>query len=61
MPCLATRESDEPVIGPTVRGGYTEIARSRRTLPEALALGMLDPEVADFACHHGGRRAVCMG
>ncbi len=36
---------DESVIGPTMRGGYTEIARSRRTIPEAMALGMLDAEL----------------
>ncbi len=35
----------ESSIGPTMRGGYTEIARSRRTLPEAVALGMLDREL----------------
>lgn len=36
---------DEKVIGPTIRGGYTEISRSRRTVPEAIALGMLDPQL----------------
>lgn len=35
----------EPSIGPTMRGGYTEIAGSRRTVPAALALGMLDAEL----------------
>ncbi len=36
---------DEKAIGPTIRGGYMEIARSRRTVPEAIALGMLDPQL----------------
>ena len=36
---------DETSIGPTVRSGYTEISRSRRTLPEAIALGMLDAQL----------------
>ncbi len=35
----------ETSIGPTMRGGYTEIARSRMTVPEAIALGMLDPQL----------------
>lgn len=35
----------EPAIGPTMRGGYAEISRSRRTIDEAIALGMLDPEL----------------
>jgi membrane-bound ClpP family serine protease len=35
----------ETSIGPTMRGGYTEIARSRRTIPEAIALGMLDAQL----------------
>ena len=38
----------EKSIGPTMRGGYTEISRSRRTIPEAFALGMLDPELEIF-------------
>jgi membrane-bound ClpP family serine protease len=35
----------ETGIGPTMRGGYTEIARSRLTVPEAIALGMLDADL----------------
>ncbi len=35
----------EVSIGPTMRGGYTEISRSRRTVPEAIALGMLDAKL----------------
>lgn len=35
----------ERTVGPTVRGGYSEIATSRRTIPEAIALGMLDPQL----------------
>ena len=35
----------ESQIGPTMRGGYTEIARSRRTIPDAVALGMLDKDL----------------
>lgn len=34
---------DEDSIDPTVRRGYTEIADRRRTIPAAVALGMLDP------------------
>jgi len=34
---------DEPVITPTLRSAYTEIANRRRTVPAILALGMLDP------------------
>lgn len=33
---------DETTIGPTVRSGYQEISVARRTVPTALALGMLD-------------------
>jgi membrane-bound ClpP family serine protease len=35
----------EPVIDPTVRRGYSEIADRRRTIPAAVALGMLDPKL----------------
>jgi len=34
---------DETSIDPTVRRGYSEIAERRRTIPSAVALGMLDP------------------
>ena len=34
---------DESNIDPTVRRGYSEIADRRRTIPSAVALGMLDP------------------
>ena len=36
---------DETSIAPTVRGAYTEISRRRRTVPEAIALGMLDADL----------------
>lgn len=36
---------DEDSLGPAVRGGYTEIAHRRLTVPEAVALGMLDSEL----------------
>ena len=36
---------DEKTITPTLRSAYTEIANRRRTVPAALALGMLDPAV----------------
>lgn len=36
---------DEKTITPTLRSAYTEIANRRRTVPSALALGMLDPAV----------------
>jgi membrane-bound ClpP family serine protease len=36
---------DEPIITPTLRSAYTEIANRRRTVPAILALGMLDPAV----------------
>ena len=36
---------DEKTITPTLRSAYTEIADRRRTVPTALALGMLDPAV----------------
>lgn len=36
---------DESSIDPTVRRGYSEIADRRRTIPSAVALGMLDPEL----------------
>lgn len=42
---LGLAGAGESSIGPTMRGGYTEIAGSRRTIPEALALGMLDAEL----------------
>ena len=42
---LGDAGAGERIIGPTMRGGYTEIARSRRTVPEAIALGMLDPDL----------------
>ena len=34
--------ADETIIGPTIRSGYKEIAVARKTIPPALALGMLD-------------------
>ena len=42
---LGDAGTGESTIGPTMRGGYAEISRSRRTVPEAIALGMLDPEL----------------
>ncbi len=36
---------DEETIDPTVRRGYIEIADRRRTIPSAVALGMLDPSL----------------
>jgi len=36
---------DEKTITPTLRSAYAEIANRRRTVPAALALGMLDPAV----------------
>jgi membrane-bound serine protease (ClpP class) len=35
-------------IDPTVREGYREIASRRRVIPEAVALGLLDPEATVF-------------
>lgn len=35
----------EQVIGPVLLGGYSEIAKSRRTVPVAIVLGMLNPAV----------------
>jgi membrane-bound serine protease (ClpP class) len=37
---------DEPDLGPTIRSGYKEIAEARRTIPTAIALGMLDKELS---------------
>ena len=42
---LGDAGAGETSIGPTMRGGYTEISRSRLTIPEAIALGMLDPQL----------------
>ena len=36
---------DEQVISPFMRSGYAEVAESRRTIPLAIALGMLDREL----------------
>lgn len=36
---------NESNIDPTVRRGYSEIADRRRTIPSAVALGLLDPEL----------------
>jgi membrane-bound ClpP family serine protease len=46
---------DEPVVTPTLRAAYTEIANRRRTVPAILALGMLDPalEVLDVETETG--------
>jgi len=38
----------ESSIDATVRRGYVEVANRRRTIPEAVALGLLDPRVAVF-------------
>lgn len=38
----------EQHLDPTVRRGYAEIAARRRTLPVAVALGMLDPALAVY-------------
>lgn len=39
---------DEEIIDATVRGGYTDIATRRRTMPAAVAVGMLDPAQAVY-------------
>ncbi|MEN6407573.1 MAG: NfeD family protein [Thermoguttaceae bacterium] len=36
---------DEKTLTPTVRSAYAEIARKRRTVPVAVALGLLDPSL----------------
>jgi membrane-bound ClpP family serine protease len=36
---------DETNIGPTIRSGYKEIAEARKTIPTAIALGMLDKDL----------------
>ena len=36
----------EDALDPTVRSGYVEIAERRRTIPKAVVLGMLDPQLA---------------
>lgn len=38
--------ADEPHIGPHIKSGYLHVASSRRTVPEDLVLGMLDPDLA---------------
>ncbi|MGE3405624.1 MAG: nodulation protein NfeD [Pirellulales bacterium] len=37
--------SDEPMISDAMRSQYAEIAARRRSIPSALALGMLDPQL----------------
>jgi membrane-bound ClpP family serine protease len=37
---------DESFIDATIRGGYLEIAQRRRTIPEAVVMGMLDERAA---------------
>ncbi|HEX5102236.1 MAG TPA: hypothetical protein VFV87_00390, partial [Pirellulaceae bacterium] len=39
---------DEKTIDPALRSGYTEIAERRRTVPTAIALGMLDKSLAVY-------------
>jgi membrane-bound serine protease (ClpP class) len=39
---------DESSIDPTLRRGYSEIAERRRTVPAAIALGMLDKNLAVY-------------
>ncbi|MDH3717615.1 MAG: hypothetical protein OES79_05780, partial [Planctomycetota bacterium] len=39
----ADHDADHP-IDETIMGGYRQIARSRRTIPVEIALGMLDPQ-----------------
>jgi membrane-bound serine protease (ClpP class) len=48
--------ADEQSIDATVRRGYTEIANRRRTVPSAVALGLLDKELQVFAVN--GERYV---
>ncbi len=36
----------DDALDPTVRSGYVEIAERRRTIPQAVVLGMLDPQLA---------------
>ncbi|MCA9150498.1 MAG: hypothetical protein KDA92_14405, partial [Planctomycetales bacterium] len=42
---LGDAGESEAAVGPTVRASYVEIARARRTIPEAIALGMLVSEL----------------
>lgn len=39
---------DEPLLDDTIRGAYREFAQRRRTIPVAVALGMLDKELEVF-------------
>ncbi len=50
----------EPSLDPTVRRAYAEIADRRRTIPEPVALAMLDPEVVclEVELADGSRRFV---
>ncbi|NLF68174.1 MAG: hypothetical protein GX575_03865 [Candidatus Anammoximicrobium sp.] len=41
----------EDALDPTVRSGYVEIAERRRTVPPAVVLGMLDPQLAVSRVH----------
>jgi membrane-bound serine protease (ClpP class) len=47
---LGAAGSDESSIDATVRRGYTEIAEARRTVPAAIALGLLDKDLAVYKC-----------
>ncbi|MBX3415075.1 MAG: hypothetical protein KF708_20495 [Pirellulales bacterium] len=42
---LGDASEGEQVISPVLLGGYSEIAKSRRTVPVAIVLGMLNPAV----------------
>ncbi len=50
----------EPALDPTVRRAYAEIADRRRTIPEPVALAMLDPNVVCYEVElaDGSRRFV---
>ncbi len=47
-----TNEKGELVIGPHIRSGYVHVASSRRTVPEDLVLGMLDPNLGVWEVEH---------
>ncbi|MCE5302833.1 MAG: hypothetical protein LLF97_06950 [Planctomycetaceae bacterium] len=42
---IGSAGTDEKALTPTIRSAYAEIARRRRTVPVAVALGLLDPSL----------------
>ena len=48
---------DEEVIGPVIRSGYAQIADARKSIPQAIALGMLDKELEVLKVEIGGESA----